>query len=104
MHEINQALFSLPSDKALRLDRFQTFFFQTYWEVVKGDVVNVVQEFFVARNLLKELNATFMVLILKTPRVDSMDKFRPISLCNSFYKIISKVLLPTYDIVEFYKD
>ena len=37
------------------------------------DVVKVVHEFFGARNLLKELNSTFLVLIPKTPRVDSMD-------------------------------
>ena len=60
--------------------------------MVKGDVVKVVQEFFGARSLLKELNATFLVLIPKTSRADSLNLFRPISLCNSFYIIISKVL------------
>ena len=90
--EIFQALNSLPGDKAPGLDGFLTFFFQAYWEVVKRDVTKVIQEFFGARNLLKELNATFLVLILKIPGADSIDKFRPISLCNSFYKIISKVL------------
>ena len=53
--------------------------------------MKVVQEFFGARNFLKELNATFMVLISKILRAESMDKFRPIRLCNYFYKIISKV-------------
>lgn len=33
-----------------------------------------------------------MVLVLKVVGDNSMDKFRPISLCNYFYKIISKVL------------
>ena len=60
--------------------------------MVKKDVTKVVQEFFGARNLLKELNATFLVLIPKISGVDSMEKFRPISLYNSFYKIISKDL------------
>ena len=60
--------------------------------MVKRDVVKAVQEFFGARSLLKELNATFLVLIPKTPGVDSLNLFRPISLCNSFYNIISKVL------------
>ena len=41
--EIVDALFSLPADKAPGPDGFSTFFFQIYWEVVKGDVVKVVQ-------------------------------------------------------------
>ena len=57
------------------------------------DVVKVVQEVFGARNLLKELNSIFLVLIPKVLEVDSMDQFRPISICNSFYEIISKMLM-----------
>ena len=44
------------------------------------------------RSILKEINSTFLVLIPKKPGEDSMDLFRPISLCNSLYKIISKFL------------
>ena len=87
-----QALNSLSGDKAPGPNDFLAFFFQVYWEVVKGDDVKVVQELFRARNLLKELNATFLVLIPMILGVDSMDKFRPISLYNFFHKIISKVL------------
>ena len=56
------------------------------------DVVQAVQEFFGAKCILKDINSTFLVLIPKVPSADTLDKFRPISLCNSFYKIISKVL------------
>ena len=65
------------------------FFFQMFWNVVHQDVTKAVQEFFGAKSLLKEVNATFLVLIPKVAGVDSMDQFRPINLCNSFYKIIS---------------
>ena len=92
LEEIFLALNSLPRDKAPSPDGFLTLFFQVYWDVVKKDVIKAVQEFFGAKNLLKELNATFLVLIPKIRGVDLMDKFRPISLCNSLYKIISKVL------------
>jgi hypothetical protein len=60
--------------------------------VIKDDVVKVVQEFFGARNILKEINSTFLVLIPKSPGTDTLEKFRPINLCNSLYKIFSKVL------------
>ena len=56
------------------------------------DVCNGVKEFFGFENILKELNGTFLSLISKKSRADSLDLFRPISLCNYFYKIISKVL------------
>lgn len=55
-----------------------------YWEVIKDDLVKAVQEFFGTMNLLKEINATFLVLIPKVIGVNSFDNFGPISLCNSF--------------------
>ena len=51
-----------------------------------------MKELFGSRRILKELNGTFLALIPKKPGADSLDMFRPISLCNSFYKIFSKVL------------
>lgn len=42
--------------------------------------------------MLKEINSNFLFLIPKKCGVDSPKKFRPISLCNSIYKVISKVI------------
>ena len=41
---------------------------------------------------LARINKTFLFLILKTTGACSINEFRPISLCNVIYKIISKVV------------
>ena len=42
--------------------------------------------------VLKPFNVTFLSLIPKEVGAESLDKFRPISLSNVIYKIISKVI------------
>ncbi|XP_026397119.1 uncharacterized protein LOC113291845 [Papaver somniferum] len=73
-------------------DGFLPGFYQSQWSVVKDDICKVVQAFFHSGFLLKKLNSTRVTLI---PRVNSAQKpedFRPITLCNTIYKIISKVI------------
>ena len=43
-------------------------------------------------SLLKSINYTFITLIPKVKNPERVFEFRPISLCNVIYKIISKVL------------
>ena len=90
--EIFKVVCSLGGDKAPGPDGFPMFFFQKLWKIVGKDVCDAVKEFFGAKQMLKEVNSTFLCLIPKKLGADSPDQFRPINLCNSFYKIISKVL------------
>ena len=54
---------------------------------------NAIQAFFHSGSLLKAFNHAFITLIPKLPNPEEVSHFRPISLCNVFYKIISKVLV-----------
>lgn len=42
--------------------------------------------------LLRDLNNTFISLIPKQEKICSFEDFRPISLCNTIYKIMFKVM------------
>ena len=41
---------------------------------------------------LKEINKTFITLIPKIDGPEVSNHYRPINLCNMYYKIISKIL------------
>ena len=78
--------------KALGPNGFTVSFFQRHWELVKRDVFQVAEIFFGRGFLLKEFNHTDIALIPKVRSLVSI-KFRPISLCNVIYKILSKVMV-----------
>lgn len=91
--EISNALFQIGPLKAPSTDGFPTHFYQRNWEVQKKEIVDVVLEFFVSGVMRGAVNDVAVVLISKVPRTKELKEFRPISLCNVIYKIVSKCLV-----------
>jgi hypothetical protein len=90
--EIRKALFQMHPLKAPGPDGFPAAFYQRNWSTVGGEVCRAVLAFLNEGRMDMGINSTNIVLI---PKVDSPSKpseYRPISLCNVFYKLISKVL------------
>jgi hypothetical protein len=90
--EISDALFQMGPLKALGPDGFPARFYQRHWAIVKDDVVHAVRKFFHDGNMPEGINDTCIVLILKGNDPEELTDFRPISLCNVVYKIISKCI------------
>jgi hypothetical protein len=90
--EVVQALASLGSTKSPGPDGFTALFYKKYWSSVKDDVLSFVWNFFHGNHLLKEQNHTFIALVPKQSGSHTVHHFRPISLCNIVYKIITKIL------------
>ncbi|KAK3204566.1 hypothetical protein Dsin_018612 [Dipteronia sinensis] len=89
---IREVCFSLQPNKAPGRDGFNFHFFKITWDIVGEDVISAVQEFFRSGLLLKKLNATILALVSKVPNPSKMKDFRPISCCNTLYKIIAKII------------
>ena len=78
--------------KAPGPDGFPRIFYQTNWDTLARDVNEMIKEMMLGSVDPRRLNATHLVLIPKVQNVDSVSQFRPISLCNYSYKVLSKVL------------
>lgn len=54
--------------------------------------VEAVQEFFVNGRLLRQINATTLVLLPKCEQPHSIREYQPLAYCNVLLKIITKIL------------
>uniref|UniRef100_A0A803PK80 Reverse transcriptase domain-containing protein n=1 Tax=Cannabis sativa TaxID=3483 RepID=A0A803PK80_CANSA len=91
-YEVRKTLFQMHPDKAPGPDGMKPGFYQKCWDLVGGDVVAQVQNFFLTGVLPAGLNNTNVVLIPKKKYPSHMGDLRPISLCNVLLKVITKVL------------
>ena len=78
--EIHVALMEMNGDKAPGPDGFSMAFWQSCWDFIKEEILEMFKDFFEHSSFLKSLNNTFLVLIPKKSGAEDLGDFRPISL------------------------
>ncbi|KAL6125577.1 hypothetical protein ACLB2K_073633 [Fragaria x ananassa] len=91
--DIDEALKQMGPDKSPGEDGFSTRFYQAYWEIVEDEVSNRCLQVLNEGASVKDLNHTLLALIPKIENPQGVADFRPISLCNVLYKLISKAMV-----------
>ena len=92
LYEIEAAFFQMGPTKAPGPDGMNALFYQKFWHIVSDNVVSAILEFLNTGYMPPALNHTYIVLIPKIKNPIKVPDFRPISICNVIYKIITKVL------------
>ncbi|XP_072071679.1 uncharacterized protein [Arachis hypogaea] len=91
--EVKRAVMTMSSFKAPGPDGFQAIFYKEFWDSLSNDVCRLVKRAFEGEPLNAAIFDTLIVLIPKVEVPSSLREFRPISLCNVIYKIVTKVLV-----------
>lgn len=91
--EVEVAAKQIHPNKAPGPDGLSGSFFHKCWKTVGPDVTKVCLDVLNRRSSPEPLNDTMIVLIPKIPSPRKVAEFRPISLCNFSYKIISKAIV-----------
>lgn len=60
--------------------------------MLKGEICDFIQEFYVNACLPKAITVSFLTLIPKKDHPQSLSDYKPILLISSLYKIIAKLL------------
>ena len=90
--EVVIALKQLHPTKSPGPDGMLALFFQKYWSIASTNVSNMVLNVLNSGMSLSEINRTNIALVPKNNNPQRMTDFKPISLCNVIYKLISKTL------------
>ncbi len=90
--EVSQSLKQMYPTKAPSSDGMSAIFYQTYWEIVGLEVTHAVLSILHSGYMLRKINYTHIALVPKIKNPEKISDFRPISLCNVIYKIVSKIL------------
>ena len=91
--EIRKGLWALKPFKAPGADGLYAGFFQHFWHDVKNSVYAEVKNIFAQGIIPGYLNETLITLIPKCKNPETISQYRPIGLCNSIYKVVSKILV-----------
>lgn len=90
--DIQAAFLSLPTNKSPGPDGYPAEFFTGHWKAIGRDMIDAVNEFLSTGELLQQWNSTAITLVPKKTNANRISEFRPISCCNTIYKVASKLL------------
>ncbi len=90
--EVETALRQMAPLTAPGPDGLPPVFYQNHWHLIGEDVVRGVLSSLNSGKLVRSINHTNITLIPKVKNPEKVSEYRPISLCNVLYKIISKVI------------
>ena len=91
-NECYKAILSMPNNKAPGCDGLSPEFYKCFWPDIKTLLIDSLNEGYYRGELSESQKQSILTLIFKKGDRKILDNWRPISLLNTDYKIIARVL------------
>ncbi|XP_019152267.1 PREDICTED: uncharacterized protein LOC109149075 [Ipomoea nil] len=91
--EVKAAVFGMKCMGSPGPDGIQAAFYQDFWQEVGGSITKMVNEALISATIPLSLLEAFVTLIPKKDNPKTAADFRPITLLNVMFKIVSKVIV-----------
>lgn len=88
--EIKDVVFGSYAEGAPGPDGFPFLFYQQFWDLIKGDLFALFQDWEKGDLDLFRLNFSLLTLVPKEADATRMEKFRPLAMINCSFKIFAK--------------
>jgi len=90
--EIREVVLASDGSKSPGPNGFNFAFYKKFWDLLKGEVSIMFDQFCHSATLPRCFSSYFITLIPKLPYPSRLGDFRPISLLGSLYKLLANVL------------
>jgi hypothetical protein len=90
--EIKGALFLIEKNKAVGPNKIPIEFYQSCWDIVKADIVQLFADFHEEKVNISRINYGVITLLHKISEATKIQQYRPICLLNCLYKLTIKIL------------
>lgn len=90
--EVLKSIKEMPADKASSPDGLPIEFYNHFWKIIRGDLMELIEDFHTNTCSIKALNKASITLIPKKEVPTAISDYIPISVINTVVKIITKIL------------
>jgi hypothetical protein len=95
--EIKKVVKTMKKNTAPGPDHMPVEFYQSCWEIIREDIMDMIHEFWKNELDIDRLNYGVITLIPKIKEASKIQQYRPICLLNVSYKIITKALMLRFE-------
>jgi hypothetical protein len=88
--ELETVLLGMKIDSVPGLDGLPVLFFKKFWGILKGPILQILNDFALGRVDIACLNYGIISLIPKVKGADLIKQYRPIALINVIFKFVAK--------------